>query len=90
MNVRVREHKRGNGKWAVDYYCPVTKKRKYESFDTKPAAVARKKELEGKAATGEYRPLHKRTWAEFKTEYQEKILNHQPFSSRRLYCFGSA
>lgn len=83
MNVRVRPHKRGNGKWAVDYYCPATHHRKYESFDSKQEAVARKKELEGKEAKGEYRPLHKRTWAEFIAEYREKVLNHKKLKTRK-------
>jgi len=69
----------------VDYRCPVTKKRKYESFDTKKAAVARKQELEGKAATGEYRPLHRRTWSEFVAEYREKVLDHKKLKTRRAY-----
>jgi Phage integrase SAM-like domain len=85
VNVRVIEHKRGNGKWAIDFYCPITKRRKYENFDTKKEAVDRKRELEGKEAKGEYRPLHRRTWAEFIAEYQEKILNHGAPKTRRAY-----
>jgi integrase len=63
----------------------VTKKRKYESFDSKKAAIARKQELEGKAATGEYRPLYRRTWAEFKAEYCEKVLVHSAYKTRCAY-----
>jgi len=61
MNVRVIPHKRDKSKCAVDYRCPVTKKRKYESFDTKKEAVARKKELEGDCSKGTYRPMHRRS-----------------------------
>ena len=73
MNVRVVPHKRGRGKWAVDYRCPVTKKRKYESFGSKRAAVARKKKLEGEHAAGTYRPVHAITWSEFIEEYRDKV-----------------
>ena len=82
MNVRVIPHKRDKTKWAVDYRCPVMKKRKYESFASKKEALARKKELEGKEATGEYRPLHRRTWAEFVAEYREKVLSHKKWKTK--------
>lgn len=85
MNVRVIPHKRDKSKWAVDYYCPVTTKRKYESFASRKEATARKKELEGKAATGEYRPLHRRTWAEFVGEYREKVLAHGARKTQSAY-----
>lgn len=85
MNVRVIPHKRDNSKWAVDYRCPVTKKRKYESFDTKREAVDRKKELEGKEAKGEYRPLHRRTWAEFRAEFESKLLPRKEPKTRGFY-----
>src|SRR5262245_54391914 len=85
MNVRVIPHKRGNGKWAVDYRCPMTRKRKYESFDTQKQAVARKKELEREDVKGTYRPLHRRTWAEFVEEYRAKILPRQKPKTRQCY-----
>src|SRR3990172_3607479 len=81
MNVRIIPHKRDKTKWAVDYRCPITKKRKYESFDTKAEAKDRKKELEGQYATGKYRPVHRRAWAEFIAEYEDKILNHQRYQT---------
>lgn len=84
MNVRVVPHKRGRGKWAVDYRCPVTKKRKYESFGSKRAAVARKKSLEGEHASGKYRPLHATTWAEFIAEYREKVQIGKKLNTRKV------
>jgi integrase len=88
MNVRVIPHKRDKSKWAVDYRCPVTKKRKYESFETKKEATDRKKELEGDEAKGTYRPMHRRTWAEFIAEYRAKILDHQKPETRDAYDEG--
>jgi len=84
MNVRVVPHKRGRGKWAVDYRCPVTKKRKYESFASKKAAVARKKKLEGEHASGTYRPLHAMTWPDFVAEYREKVQIAKKLNTRKV------
>lgn len=84
MNVRVVPHKRGRGKWAVDYRCPVTKKRKYESFDSKKAAVARKKKLEGEHASGTYRPLHAMSWSEFISEYRDKVQIGKKLKTRKV------
>jgi len=89
VKVRVIPHKRGNGKWAVDYYCPVTRKRRYESFPTKRQAIARKKELEGKAATGEYVPVERRTWTEFRTEYEQRVLKLKR-SVKTKICYRQA
>ena len=84
MNVRVVPHKRGRGKWAVDYRCPVTKRRKYESFGSKREAVARKKKLEGEHAGGTYRPLHATTWREFVDEYREKVQIGKKLNTREI------
>jgi integrase len=77
--------KQYRGPWAVDYYCPVTKKRKYERFDTQKQAVARKRELEGKQATGEYRPLHRRTWTEFVERFRRTVLANAKHKTRLAY-----
>jgi hypothetical protein len=62
----------------------MTKKRKYESFATKKAAVARKKKLEGEYVSGTYRPLHAITWAEFKREYREKVQAGKKLKTRQV------
>lgn len=63
----------------------MTRKRKYESFETKKEAITRKKELEGDDARGTYRPLHKRTWAEFTEQFRKTILETAKHKTRLAY-----
>jgi integrase len=82
---RMQAQEQYKGPWAVEYRCPVTKKRKYESFATKKEAIAKKKEFEGDDSKGTYTPLHKRTWTEFVKQFRETMLANVAHKTKLAY-----
>ena len=82
QDTRQKQKLRDKAPWSVGWFDPDGKKRS-KRIGLKYAAEKYRRRIEGELAAGTYNSHHRKTWEQFWTEYQEKVLDAADWGHRK-------